>query len=171
MIHLDASALVSLFMADRHTAAIRHLFHAERPTVGISDFACAEFASAVARRVRMARITVAQGGRLLSVHDGWVAANAEPIEVEPADIRVASTSVRRFETGLRAPDALHIAICHRLELPLLTFDERQAAAAQQLGVRRGAVGTAGDWRAGDAPLREPWRPWARLPLTTPCSGG
>ncbi len=109
MIYLDASALVSLFMVDRHTAAIRRFLRAERPVVGVSDFASAEFASAVARRVRMARITTAQGGRLLNVHDGWVAANAEPIEVGSADMRGASTFVRRFESGLRAPDALHVA--------------------------------------------------------------
>jgi hypothetical protein len=142
VIYLDASALVSLFVADRHTAAIRQFLRTERPAVGVSDFASAEFASAVARRVRMARITAAQGGRLLNVHDGWVAANAEPVEVEPADMRVASTFVRRFELGLRAPDALHVAICHRLGLPLLTFDERQAAAAERLGVGRSSAGPA-----------------------------
>ena len=142
MIYLDASALVSLFMPDRHTATVRGFLRAERPTVGVGDFASAGFASAIARRVRMAGLTAAQGSHLLNVHDGWVAANAEPIEVEPADVRVASTFVRRFELGLRAPDALHIAICHRLELPLLTFDERQAAAAERLGVRRGPVGPA-----------------------------
>ena len=143
MNYLDASALVSLFVADRHTAAIRGFLRAERPTVGVSDFASAEFASAIARRVRMAWLTAEQGGRLLNVHDGWMAANAEPLEVEPVDVRVASAFVRRFELGLRAPDALHLAICHRLELPLLTFDERQAAAAERLGVRCGPVGPAG----------------------------
>lgn len=142
MIYLDASALVSLFVADRHTAAIREFLRAERPTVGVSDFASAEVASVVARRVRMTWLTAEQGGHLLNVYDGWVAANAEPIEVEPADVRVASAFVRRFELGLRAPDALHVAICHRLELPLLTFDGRQAAAAGRLGVRHGPVGPA-----------------------------
>lgn len=142
MNYLDASAFVSPFVADRHTAAIRGFLRAERPTVGISDFASAEFASAIARRVRMARLTAEQGGHLLNVYDGWTAANAETLEVEPADVRVASAFVRRLELGLRAPDALHIAICHRLELPLLTFDERQATAAGRLGVRRGPVGPA-----------------------------
>ncbi len=44
MIYLDASALVSMFMADRHAAAIRRSPRAERPVVGVSDVASAEFA-------------------------------------------------------------------------------------------------------------------------------
>jgi predicted nucleic acid-binding protein len=137
LIYLDASALVSLFMPDRHTTVVRDFLRAERPIVGVSDFASAEFCSTVARRVRMADLTLTQAGHLLGVFDGWTAANAAPLDVEPSDVRVASTFVRRFELGLRAPDALHVAICHRLELPLCTFDERQAAAAERLGVRRG----------------------------------
>ncbi len=72
-----------------------------------------------------------------------MAANAEPTEAESADMRVASTFVRRFELGLRAPDALHVAVCHRLGLPLFTFDERQAAAAERLGVGRSPADPAG----------------------------
>lgn len=144
MIYLDASALASLFMPDRHSMAIRSLLRSDLAAIGVSDFASAEFASAVARRVRMGELTTVQGSRLLNVYDGWIAATAELLEVEPADVRVASTFVRRFELGLRAPDALHVAVCQRLELPLLTFDERQAKAAERLGVRRGPVGPAED---------------------------
>ena len=91
----------------------------------------------------MARITTAQGGRLLNVHDGWVAANAEPIEVGSADMRGASTFVRRFESGLRAPDALHVAASHQLGSPPFTSDGRQAAVAERLGVGRSPAGPAG----------------------------
>lgn len=97
MIHLDASALSSLFVSDRHTAATRSFLRAHQPAVGVGDHAPAECSSIVARRARMARVTAAQADRLLSVHDGWVAANAEPLDVEPVDVRVASTFVRRFE--------------------------------------------------------------------------
>jgi uncharacterized protein len=88
--HPDARALVSLFVVDRHTVAIREFMRAERHTVGVSDFASAEFASAIARRGRLAWLTAAQGGHLLKAYDGWVAANAEPVEVGAADVRVAS---------------------------------------------------------------------------------
>ena len=35
---------------------------------------------------------------------------------------------------LRAPDALHAAVCQRLGLTLVTLDRRLAAAARDLGV-------------------------------------
>ncbi|HEX5326911.1 MAG TPA: type II toxin-antitoxin system VapC family toxin [Acetobacteraceae bacterium] len=122
-------------MPDSHTEAIRDYLRIELPVLGISDFASAEFASVVTRRVRMAELAVEQADRLLNVYDGWVAANTEQLGVEPTDIRVATTFVRRFDLGLRAPDALHIAICQRLQVPLLTFDTRQAAAASHLGIQ------------------------------------
>ena len=112
--------------------------------VGVGDFASAGFASAVAHRVRMAELTAAQGGHLLNLHDGWIAADAGPLAVEPAGVRVASTFVRRSELGLRALDALRAAVRNRLGLPLLTFDERQAAAAERLGVGRASTDPAED---------------------------
>lgn len=135
MTYLDASAVVSLFIADKHSPIIRGYLRDQRPTVVIGDFAVAEFSAAVSRRVRMGEVTPAQGSHLLNVFDAWVAANAEPLDTEPSDVRVASAFVRRFELGLRAPDALHLAMCQRLDAALLSFDVRQTGAARQLGLR------------------------------------
>lgn len=84
-----------------------------------------------------------RGRHSLNVHDGWIAANAEPFGIAPADVRTASTFVRRFELGLLAPDALRIPACQRLGSILFTFDERQAMAAERLGVRRASMSLAG----------------------------
>jgi predicted nucleic acid-binding protein len=51
-----------------------------------------------------------------------------------ADARLVYVYVRRFDLGLRAPDALHLAITRRLDATLVTLDRRLAAAANQLGV-------------------------------------
>lgn len=135
MIYLDASALVSLFMPDFHSHLIRDYFRNDLPVVGLSDFAAAEFSSAVARRVRTAELNPGQAGHLLNVSDAWIAARVERLDLEAADVRVASVFVRRFDLGLRTPDALHIAICQRLELSLFTFDRRMATAARELGIK------------------------------------
>lgn len=135
MTYLDASALVSLFLPDIHTPTIRHYLRSEHPLLGVSDFAVAEFASAVARRMRIGEFTASRAAHALNVSDSWLAASAERLELDPVDIRVATTFVRRFELCLRAPDALHLAICRRLGLPLLTFDRNQAVAAVALGLQ------------------------------------
>jgi hypothetical protein len=58
----------------------------------------------------------------------------EPIDIQPSDARLANTYVRRFDLLLRAPDALHAAICRRLDLTLVTLDQRLAKAAREVGI-------------------------------------
>ena len=44
---------------------------------------------------------------------------------------------------LRAPDALHAAICRRGDLTLVTLDRRLASAAAELGIRAELLAAAG----------------------------
>lgn len=135
MTYLDASALVSLFLPDIHTQTIRHYLRTEHPLLGVSDFAVAEFASAVARRMRTGEFTPSRATHALNVSDSWLAGGAERLALDPADIPVATTFVRRFALCLRAADAMHLAICRRLGLSLFTFDRGQAAGAVALGIQ------------------------------------
>lgn len=64
---------------------------------------------------------------LLRTFDAWRASATSGAEVSPADARVAEVFVRRFELALRAPDALHIAICQRRNHTLVTLDRRMAS--------------------------------------------
>ena len=148
MIYLDASAFVSLFVTDAHSGRIRGLLRTGHPSVAVSTFGLIEFAAAVSTRDRAGRLAFGQAATILLQADAWIAAQATTVEVEPADHRVAATHVRRFDLGLRAPDALHLATCARLGLPLLTFDLRQAAAATALGL---ALAPAGVDPAGAGP--------------------
>jgi uncharacterized protein len=134
LIYLDTSAFVSLFVTDAHSGRIRGLLRAAHPAVAVSSFGLVEFAAAVSARDRAGRLALGQAATILLLADAWIAAQATTVEVEPADHRVAATHVRRFDLGLRAPDALNLATCARLGLPLLTFDPRQAAAATALGL-------------------------------------
>jgi hypothetical protein len=57
-----------------------------------------------------------------------------PVEIRAADARLAYIYVRRFALGLRAADALHLAIARRLEADLITLDRCLATAARELGI-------------------------------------
>ncbi len=46
----------------------------------------------------------------------------------------AGRLLERFELGLRAGDALHLAIAQRLGTPLVTLDRRLATAAAAVGL-------------------------------------
>lgn len=106
---LDASAIVPLFVNDHFTDRITAFLIANQPELIVSDFAAAEFASVIARAVRK-------------------------VEARPADMVGAASFMRRLDLNLRTPDALNIAIAQRLAAELVTFDEKMAANARQLGV-------------------------------------
>jgi len=125
---------VSLFLPDRHTATIRGWIARVSPQLAVSTFATAEFASAISIAVRTQRLQPSDATRVMRVFDGWVETDTEIVDLEAADHRLAAAFVRRFELALRAPDALHIAVCRRLSVPLATFDLRQEMAARALGV-------------------------------------
>ena len=97
-------------------------------------FAAAKVASALSRLVRMALLTDADASARLADFDAWRAAMSSPVEIEVSDARLAYIFVRRFDLGLRAPDALHLAIARRLDATLVTLDRRMATAARELGV-------------------------------------
>ena len=114
--------------------AVEHFLARVDDGLVISEFAAAEVASGMSRLVRTRLITGDLATRRLAIFDAWRADEAQTIDIEGADVRAASTIVRRFELMLRAPDALHIAVCRRLDARLATLDGRLAGAASKLGV-------------------------------------
>jgi len=114
--------------------AVEHFLARVDDGLVISEFAAAEVASGMSRLVRTRLITGDLATRRLAIFDAWRADEAQTIDIEGADVRAASTIVRRFELMLRAPDALHIAVCRRLDARLATLDVRLAGAANTLGV-------------------------------------
>src|SRR5215471_19189300 len=100
----------------------------------ISDFAAAEVASALSRLVRMALLTVADASARLADFEAWRATMSMSVDIQASDARLAYIYVQRFELGLRAPDALHLAIARRLGVALVTLDRRLAGVGRELGV-------------------------------------
>ena len=133
-LYLDASVLVALVTNDALTARADAFLRTRRPTVIVSDFAAAELASAIARRVRMGEVVDAEARDVFATFDAWVARTAGRAETTAGDVAAAAAHLRRLDLTLRIPDALHIAIVQRIGAELLTFDERMAICARTLGV-------------------------------------
>jgi predicted nucleic acid-binding protein len=100
----------------------------------VSDFAGAEFASVIARRVRTREVTRRTARTVFAELDAWVLRNTERAETTSADVAAATQALRRLDLTLRTADALHIAIAQRLDATLMTFDDKMALAARALGV-------------------------------------
>jgi predicted nucleic acid-binding protein len=132
--YLDASVLLPTLIAEPATEAVYDCLGADGRELLISDFAAAEVASALSRLVRMALLTDADASTRLADFDAWRAAMSLPVDIAASDARLADIYARRFDLGLRAPDALHLAIARRLDATLVTLDRRLATAAREMGI-------------------------------------
>ena len=133
-LYLDASVLVPTVVVEQTSPAVVEFLLSRADDLTVSDFAAAEVASALSRLVRMDRLTITEAKERLADFDAWRAGETENADMGAHDCRLANSYVRRFDLKLRAPDALHAAICRRLDLRLVTLDRRLAAAARELGI-------------------------------------
>lgn len=130
---LDASVLVPLFSQEDRSAGVQsHLRHA-KASITISDFALGEVAAALGALMRRQVISNKDAERALANLDMFAARHGRAV-TEPRDIAVAAGMVRRFDLGLRMPDALYIALAQRLRATVMTADIKLADAACALGV-------------------------------------
>jgi len=125
---------VALFSNESSSERADVYLRNRRPSTIVSDFAAAEFASVIARRVRMQQLSRDQAHAVFETFDDWLARNTQRAEMQPSDVTNAAIYLRRLDLALRTPDALHIAIAQRLGASLATFDERMAAGARTLGL-------------------------------------
>ena len=132
-LYLDASVLVALLTDDPLSARTDRFLRDSTPVLLLSDFAAAEFASAIARRVRMGLYTADAARTAFATLDAWAARSTERLGTVAADVSAAAAFVRRLDLPLRTPDALNIAIAQRSDAMLATFDVQMAAAARALG--------------------------------------
>jgi predicted nucleic acid-binding protein len=133
-VYLDASVLVALLTNDPFTDQADAFLRTNLPVLVISDFAAAEFAAAVAHRVRTGEIAVEDGHIVFSNFDAWAARAARRESTKTADVAAAEAFLRRLDLNLRTADALNIAIAQRITAALATFDEKMAANARILGM-------------------------------------
>ena len=132
-VYLDASVLVALLTDDAFTLRADALLRANASVVIVSDFAAAEFASVIARHVRIGDITPNDARIAFSTFDAWTARATQRTETKAADVTAAEAFLRRLDLALRTPDAVNIAIAQRVGATLATFDHKMIASARALG--------------------------------------
>lgn len=132
--YLDASVIASLLLEEPDS---RQVVEALRPfgrRCIISDFASAEVSSAVSKKVRMGGESAKIANMRLLAFDKFKLDFPDTPMLGPDDIRTAERLVRAFELKLRAPDAIHAAVCLRHNYQLATLDTNLVYAARLLGV-------------------------------------
>ena len=133
-VYLDASVLVALITKEAFTRRAEAFLRSNTPVLFVSDLAAAEFASAIARRLRMGEITRTSAKGAFETFEGWAAQAAQRVEIATGDVAAAASFLRRLDLDLRTPDALAIALAKRLNAFLFTFDGRMGTCSRRLGV-------------------------------------
>jgi uncharacterized protein len=133
-VYADASLLVGLIVSDKFSDRGREFVARERPTLLVSDFGAAEFASVLARRVRTRELAAEAARQAFTAFDAWSTSRSRRVELGPSDVARAEGFLRRLDLNLRTPDAINIALAEHHSAALATFDIRMADAARALGV-------------------------------------
>lgn len=136
MRYFDTSCLVPLILPEAASELIAAFFEGlEADDLAISHWTRVEFASLLAREVRMGGLdagTAREAGSRFEemIHESFIV-------VLPTrdDFDRARDWLGHFETGLRAGDALHLAIAgNRSADAVYSLDKRMIAAGKTLGL-------------------------------------
>ncbi len=111
----------------------------EPGTLAISDWVVTEFASALSIKVRAGVLSIADRTRLAGAFDRLRTESLVVLAVTREHFAAAGQFAEQFSLGLRAADALHVAITAGHGATICTLDRRLAEAAKALGVSTALV--------------------------------
>ena len=135
MLYVDTSLLVSALTNEAETTVAQGwLFGQQRERLAISDWVTAEFSAALSIKLRTGQITPVQRAETLSFFASGISGSVASLPVSGAQFRTAATFADQYALGLRAGDALHLAIAAEHGATLCTLDRRLADAGGALGV-------------------------------------
>jgi predicted nucleic acid-binding protein len=133
---VDTSVFVSFLVHEPTSAAVEQWFEqVEIEAVALSSWTIVEFVSAIGTKVRAHSLSSATGKAAIREFTSLVSRSLRPIEPSAGDFARAASIMERFELGLRAGDALHLAIAHRVHAAsIVTLDKVLARATERLGL-------------------------------------
>ncbi|WP_373489269.1 type II toxin-antitoxin system VapC family toxin [Blastomonas sp.] len=135
MIYLDTSLLVALLCREPRSIELLDWFATyEKHGFSVSHWNNVEFSSALSIKIRTGQISETQASMAQAELTTLLNNSFNVLPITELDYAKASEFSGVWKLGLRAPDALHLAIAQRFGVSFATLDRQQFLSAQHFGI-------------------------------------
>lgn len=135
-LYLDTSLIVAALTREAETARTQAWLAAQPPhDLAISEWVATEFSSALSIKLRSGQIEADHRADALAMFTRLRAESFSILPISTVHFRTAARFADQHLSGLRAGDALHLAVCADHGATLCTMDQRLGGAGPALGLR------------------------------------